>query len=66
MPLEDRASLRRKDQRTNKTTTRQCLRCDVPFESEGPGHRLCPTCHQVLEYGATPETIYHLTAPTPR
>lgn len=30
--------------RNHPTTPRQCLRCDAPFDSEGPHHRLCGPC----------------------
>ena len=26
------------------TTTKNCLMCDGPFESEGSGHRVCGRC----------------------
>jgi hypothetical protein len=34
---------------TPATTTRACLRCDRTFASEGPHHRLCGACRELLE-----------------
>jgi hypothetical protein len=25
---------------------RNCLRCNTPFKSSGPGNRICPTCNK--------------------
>lgn len=30
--------------RTARITTRHCLNCVLPFQSQGPHHRLCQTC----------------------
>ena len=37
------------------TTTRNCLRCDEPFESEGAGNRMCDYCRT---YAPTLDTAY--------
>ena len=39
---------------------RVCLRCDRPFLSEGPHHRLCERCREVLAASPTPELEYSL------
>jgi hypothetical protein len=47
-----RAHLGRKhrdgDGRVPETTTRLCLRCRQPFESEGAHHRLCYPCSRAV------------------
>jgi len=43
-----------------KPKRRACLRCDQPFLSEGPHHRLCERCRQALAAMPTPEEVYSL------
>jgi hypothetical protein len=44
--------------RTKKAKRRSCLRCDREFLSEGPHHRLCQTCRQVIAASPSPEEEY--------
>ena len=44
------------------TTERTCLKCDRPFESEGPGNRLCPACQNTArERARVSQIIEHWT-----
>jgi hypothetical protein len=43
---------------TKKVKRRNCLRCDREFLSEGPHHRLCQTCRQVIAASASPVEEY--------
>jgi hypothetical protein len=40
--------------RIKKLTWRSCLRCDREFWSEGPHHRLCQACRQLLAASPSP------------
>ena len=64
--MTDRASPRLQAKRSKRYTTRQCLRCDQPFKSEGNFNRLCQACKTSVEHGPSPAPVYHLTAPTRR
>jgi hypothetical protein len=44
--------------RTKKVKRRNCLRCDREFSSEGPHHRLCQTCRQVIAASPSPVEEY--------
>jgi hypothetical protein len=44
--------------RPKKLTRRNCLRCDREFWSEGPHHRLCHTCRQVIAASPSPVEEY--------
>ena len=44
--------------RTKKVKRRSCLRCDREFLSEGPHHRLCHTCRQVIAASPSPVEEY--------
>lgn len=56
MPLKRVASMTRKgkwkalakpENDKHETTERKCLRCKEPFQSWGPGNRLCELCRDV-------------------
>jgi hypothetical protein len=44
--------------RTKKMKRRNCLRCDREFLSEGPHHRLCRMCRQVIAASPSPVEEY--------
>jgi 5-methylcytosine-specific restriction endonuclease McrA len=44
--------------RSKQMKRRNCLRCDREFLSEGPHHRLCQTCRQVIAASPSPEEEY--------
>jgi 5-methylcytosine-specific restriction endonuclease McrA len=44
--------------RSKKLKRRDCLRCDREFWSEGPHHRLCQTCRQVIAASPSPVEEY--------
>jgi hypothetical protein len=44
--------------RIKKTKRRNCLRCNREFWSEGPHHRLCQTCRQVIAASPSPVEEY--------
>jgi hypothetical protein len=44
--------------RPKKPKRRDCLRCDREFWSEGPHHRLCHMCRQVIAASPSPEEEY--------
>jgi hypothetical protein len=46
--------------RTKKLKQRNCLRCDREFWSEGPHHRLCQTCRQVIAASPSPVEEYSI------
>jgi hypothetical protein len=41
-----------------KLKRRNCLRCDREFWSEGPHHRLCQMCRQIIAASPSPEEEY--------
>jgi uncharacterized protein with PIN domain len=45
---------------TKKVKRRNCLRCDREFWSEGPHHRLCQTCRQVITASSSPVEEYSI------
>jgi hypothetical protein len=49
--------------RTKKPKRRNCLRCDREFWSEGPHHRLCQTCRQVIAASPSPVEEYNIVFP---
>jgi hypothetical protein len=46
--------------RRKKLKRRACLRCDREFWSEGPHHRLCQTCRQVIAASPSPVEEYSI------
>jgi 5-methylcytosine-specific restriction endonuclease McrA len=44
--------------RSKKLKRRDCLRCDREFWSEGPHHRLCQICRQVIAASPSPVEEY--------
>jgi hypothetical protein len=48
--------------RRKKLQQRNCLRCDREFLSEGPHHRLCQTCRQVIAAGPSPVEEYSVVS----
>jgi hypothetical protein len=44
--------------RSKKLKRRDCLRCDREFWSEGPHHRLCQICRQVIAASSSPVEEY--------
>jgi 5-methylcytosine-specific restriction endonuclease McrA len=53
-----------KSSRWNKMPKRRnCLRCDREFWSEGPHHRLCQVCRQVIAASPSPVEEYSLAIP---
>lgn len=44
--------------RSKKLKRRDCLRCDREFWSEGPHHRLCQICQQVIAASSSPVEEY--------
>jgi hypothetical protein len=48
--------------RTKKLKRRDCLRCDREFWSEGPHHRLCQTCRQVIAASPSPTEEYSVVS----
>jgi 5-methylcytosine-specific restriction endonuclease McrA len=44
--------------RSKKLKRRNCLRCDREFFSEGPHHRLCQICRQVIAASPSPVEEY--------
>ncbi len=48
----------RPSRRPKKLKRRNCLRCDREFWSEGPHHRLCQICRQVIAASPSPEEEY--------
>ena len=46
--------------RRTRMKRRHCLRCDRPFLSEGPHHRLCQPCREFLAAAPTPIEEYPL------
>jgi hypothetical protein len=46
--------------RPRKLKIRNCLRCDHEFWSEGPHHRLCQTCRQVIAVSPSPAEEYSI------
>lgn len=48
--------------RTKKLKRRDCLRCDQEFWSEGPHHRLCQTCRQVIAASPSPVEEYSIVS----
>jgi hypothetical protein len=52
--------------RTKKLKRRNCLRCDREFWSEGPHHRLCQTCRQVIAASPSPVEEYSILSPHER
>jgi hypothetical protein len=46
-----------------KRRRRVCLRCDHPFTSEGPQHRLCNPCTESQRQLSSPEPVYSLQLP---
>ena len=52
-----------KPSRRSKTLKRRdCLRCDREFSSEGPHHRLCQVCLQVIVASPSPVEEYSISA----
>ena len=49
--------------RSKKLKRRNCLRCDREFCSEGPHHRLCQTCRQVIAASPSPVEEYSSVSP---
>ncbi len=52
--------------RSKKLKRRNCLRCDREFWSEGPHHRLCQTCRQVIAASPSPAEEYSIISPHER
>jgi hypothetical protein len=52
--------------RTKKLKRRNCLRCDREFWSEGPHHRLCQTCRQLIAASPSPMEEYTIVSPHER
>ena len=48
--------------RTKQLTRRDCLRCDREFSSEGPHHRLCQVCRQIIATAPSPVEEYSISA----
>jgi 5-methylcytosine-specific restriction endonuclease McrA len=48
--------------RSKKLKRRDCLRCDREFWSEGPHHRLCQICRQVIAASSSPVEEYSVLA----
>jgi hypothetical protein len=46
--------------RSKKLKRRDCLRCDREFWSEGPHHRLCQICRQVIATSSSPVEEYRI------
>jgi hypothetical protein len=53
---------RKPSRRTKKVKRRACLRCDREFWSEGPHHRLCQTCRQVIAASPSPAEEYSIVS----
>ena len=52
--------------RAKKLKRRNCLRCDREFRSEGPHHRLCQMCRQVIAASPSPVEEYSIASPHDR
>jgi hypothetical protein len=48
--------------RAKKLKRRNCLRCDREFCSEGPHHRLCQTCRQIIAASPSPVEEYSVVS----
>ena len=48
--------------RAKKVKQRNCLRCDREFSSEGPHHRLCHACRQVIAASPSPAEEYSVVS----
>jgi hypothetical protein len=48
--------------RPRKLKRRDCLRCDREFRSEGPHHRLCQGCRQVIAASPSPVEEYSIVS----